>query len=79
MGSSEAITALGIHPAVFFIALVWTMIWKGIGLWKAGRQNQIGWFVAMFILPTLGILPIIYLLWFQKKGKRVKKSSRKKK
>jgi hypothetical protein len=52
--------------------IIWTAIWKGIGLWRAGRQNQIVWFVFIFILNTAGILPIIYLLFFQKK-KRVKK------
>jgi methionyl-tRNA synthetase len=53
----------------FFILIIvaWDMIWKGIGMWKAGRHNQLGWFIAMFVLNTLGILPIIYLLFFQKK------------
>lgn len=47
--------------------LIWSMIWKGIGLWKAGRNNQIAWFVVMFLVNSAGILPIIYILWFQKK------------
>jgi hypothetical protein len=41
------------------------MIWKGIALWKTGRNNQIGWFLAIFIFNTAGILPIIYLAFFQ--------------
>ena len=55
------------------ILSIWGMIWKGIGMWKAGRQKQMTWFVFMFILNTAGILPIIYLVGFQKKGKKVKK------
>ncbi len=47
--------------------IVWSAIWKGIGLWKSGRNNQLAWFVTLFVLNTAGILPIIYLLWFQKK------------
>ena len=49
------------------IVVVWDMVWKGLGMWKAGRHNQLGWFVAMFVLNTLGILPILYILFFQKK------------
>ncbi len=49
--------------------IIWEMIWKGIALWKSGRNNQLGWFVVIFILNTVGILPIIYLLGFQEKIK----------
>lgn len=48
--------------------LIWEMIWKGIALWKTGKNNQLGWFIAVFILNTAGILPIIYLKFFQKKA-----------
>lgn len=47
--------------------MVWEAVWKGIGLWNAGRNSQLKWFVAMFILNTAGILPIIYLKFYQKK------------
>ena len=46
---------------------IWEAIWKGLALWKAARQEQIKWFVAIFILNTVGILPIIYLQFFKKK------------
>lgn len=46
---------------------VWELIWKGIALWKCGRNNQLKWFIAILILNTVGILPIIYLKFFQKK------------
>lgn len=47
--------------------LAWTIVWKGIGLWKSGRNNQLVWFIVMFIVNSAGIIPIIYILWFQKK------------
>jgi methionyl-tRNA synthetase len=60
----------------FFITLaivgVWTLIWKGIGLWKAGRNKQLAWFVFIFILNTAGILPILYLAFFQKESSEAK-------
>jgi len=48
---------------------VWEAIWKGIALWKCGRNNQLKWFIFILIFNTVGILPIVYLLFFQKKRK----------
>jgi len=48
---------------------VWSAIWKGIALWKSGRNNQIVWFIVLFLIGTAGILEIIYLLFFQRKRK----------
>ncbi|PIZ72583.1 hypothetical protein COY07_03025 [Candidatus Peregrinibacteria bacterium CG_4_10_14_0_2_um_filter_43_11] len=50
--------------------LIWSLIWKGIALWKAGRNNQIRWFVAILIINTAGLLEIVYLLWLQKKREK---------
>jgi hypothetical protein len=47
---------------------IWEAIWKGIALWKSGRNNQMKWFVAILILNTIGILPIVYIKFFQKKS-----------
>jgi len=78
-------------PLWIYPILAWTMVWKGIGAWKSARNGQLIWFVAFFIFNTLGILPIVYLLWFQQdwnKGipqgklrdyKKVKKKSGRKK
>lgn len=46
------------------------IILKGITLWRAARHSQKGWFVALLIVNSIGILPIIYLLFFEKKGKK---------
>lgn len=59
---------------IFIVVLIWEMVWKGIALWKSGKNSQIAWFVCIFIFNTIGILPIIYLLFFQKKkSEKVKK------
>ena len=47
---------------------VWELIWKGIALWKCGRNNQLTWFVLLLILNTAGILSIVYISFFQKKN-----------
>lgn len=56
-------------PFVFPLVLLlitWTLIIKGYALWKAARNTQKGWYIAMLIVNSLGILEIIYLIWFQK-------------
>jgi len=50
---------------ILLIVLV-DVILKGMALWKAGRNNQSYWFVALLVFNTAGILPLIYILFFQK-------------
>jgi len=48
------------------IALVlWTVIIKGFALWNAARGSQKWWFIAMLVVNTLGILEVVYLIWFR--------------
>jgi len=54
--------------ALIIVLAIWEMVWKGIALWKAGKNNQLGWFIAIFIFNTVGILPIVYVKFFQKKN-----------
>jgi hypothetical protein len=41
--------------------VVWSLFWKGLALWHAGRRGQPWWFVIMLVVNTVGILEIIYL------------------
>ncbi len=38
-----------------------------MGMWKAARNSQLGWFIAILIVNSIGILPILYIYFFQKK------------
>jgi hypothetical protein len=38
---------------------------KGFALWHSAKNEQKGWFIATLILNTMGLLPIIYLIWFK--------------
>ena len=49
------------------VITIWSIIWKGFALWKAARLGHRGWFIALLILNTAGILPILYLFIFTKK------------
>ncbi len=55
---------------ILIMAIVWSAVWKGIGLWKSARNKKLGWFIAILILNTLGILPILYIYIFSKKKKK---------
>lgn len=59
---------------VLFLALtVLAVIWKGVALWKAARNNQRNWFIALLIINTFGILEIMYIFYFSKpKGSAIK-------
>lgn len=43
------------------ILVLWSIIWKGIALWKSARDGSKVWFVIMLIVNTVGILEIIYI------------------
>jgi len=49
------------------LAIGWSMAWKGVALWRAGRNGHLAWFIVLFIFNTLGILPIIYIFAFSRK------------
>ena len=57
----------GVFWLAISLAVVWSMTWKGIALWRAGRNAHLGWFIALFIVNTLGILEIIYIFAFSQK------------
>ena len=52
------------------ILIVWSLVWKGIALWKAARNSHQAWFVVMLIVNTIGILEIIYIYGFAKKSQK---------
>lgn len=54
-------------PLAFYIIFLWSILWKGVALWKAAKQEQRNWFIFILILNTLGILEIAYLFYFSKK------------
>jgi len=52
---------------LFIIGALWDVVWKGIALWRAARNGHQIWFIFLLIVNSVGILPIIYILFFSKK------------
>lgn len=48
------------------ILAIWDFVWKALALWRCGRNNQPRWFMAVLLINSFGILPIIYLKFYQK-------------
>lgn len=57
-------------PWLLTVIVIWSIAWKAIATWHAARNNQLGWFIALFIINTAGVLEIIYLAFFAKKKTR---------
>ncbi len=53
--------------AVIIVLVIWDGIWRLIAMWKSARHQQLAWFICLAIFNTAGILPIFYILLFQKK------------
>lgn len=54
---------------IIWLAVIWTIPWKGFALWKAARSGDKIWFVVLFLLNTLAILDILYIFVFGEKKK----------
>jgi hypothetical protein len=69
----ESITLLSelsnIHPLFIALAIIWSISWKGLALWKSAGLRQKYWFVILLVVNTLGLLDIIYLFFVARKYK----------
>ena len=52
---------ISVFSPLLVLLILWSIFWKGLALWHAGRRGEPWWFVIMLIVNTLGILEIIYL------------------
>ena len=61
------------EPLLFIglaVLLLWSTVWKGFALYRAGANRSPGWFICLLIFNTIGILDILYLFVFGKKKPR---------
>jgi hypothetical protein len=59
---------LGVSGLLLVIVVLWSIVWKGMALWKSAREGSKVWFVVLLVVNTVGILDILYLYVFSKKS-----------
>lgn len=52
---------------IIIILALWSLIWKAFALWRSAQNGDKAWFIALFIVNTLGILDIFYIYVFSKR------------
>lgn len=57
----------GFGGLLFAVLIVWTLVWKGLALWRAAKHSHKVWFIALLLINTAGILEILYIYFFSKK------------
>lgn len=73
----QSLTSTGTFPMwLLIIVLAWSLVWKGLALWKAARASHKLWFIAILLINTVGILEILYLYVFSKLQLEEKKKSK---
>lgn len=47
---------------IFFTALsLWDLVLRGFAMWRAAEHHDRKWFIAVMLVSSAGILPLIYL------------------
>ncbi|AGF57545.1 methionyl-tRNA synthetase [Clostridium saccharoperbutylacetonicum] len=64
---SNIIQFMTSNKLMLLLLICWSIIWKGVALWRSARNKQLIWYIVLLIVNTLGILEIIYLSFFKKK------------
>jgi hypothetical protein len=59
---------LNVVLIIFFV--IWSLLWKGLALWRASQRGENGWFIVLLVLNTLGIVEIIYYFLIAKSDKK---------
>lgn len=54
------------RPEFYLVMLTWTLVWKGLALWKAARKEHIVWFVIILAINTVGLLEIAYVYYLSR-------------
>ncbi len=57
------------NPWYIGLAVLWTLPWKGVALWRAARRGEHWWFMVLLVVNTLAVLEILYIFVFSRKPK----------
>ncbi|OGM29824.1 hypothetical protein A2801_00145 [Candidatus Woesebacteria bacterium RIFCSPHIGHO2_01_FULL_41_10] len=52
------------------VVSLFDLVMKAIALWKAARARQKYWFIALLLLNTVGVIPLIYIFFVNKRASK---------
>lgn len=58
------------HQWIVWLGILWSLPWKGMALWKAARRREVGWFVVLLLVNTVGLLDIAYLYFISERKRK---------
>ena len=59
------------NQPLIIILMVADLILRGLALYKSAQKEQQFWFIALLIVNSVGILPLIYLLLSKRAAAKV--------
>ncbi|MFA5532230.1 MAG: DUF5652 family protein [Candidatus Shapirobacteria bacterium] len=54
------------QPQFYVPFLLWSLIWKGIALWKSANKRHLFWFILLLTINTSGLLEIAYIFFLNR-------------
>jgi len=54
----------GGFAVLYAVMLLWSIVWKGVALWRAAKNDDKYWYVAILVVNTVGLLEILYIFFF---------------
>lgn len=58
---------------VLIILAIFDLTVRGIALWKSARNGEKYWFVGLLVINSMGLIPLLYLAFFDKSSRFKKK------
>jgi len=68
-GIDALMSVIGV-TSLIVILIIWSLAWKGAGMWKAAHRGSKVWFVLLLLVNSIGILDIIYIYLVDTKKKK---------
>lgn len=59
-GLGNFVLFTGIGLIILILLIIWSLVWKGMAMWRAARNGHTGWYVVLLLVNTAGLLDIIY-------------------
>lgn len=61
-----ALLGMSLLGGLFILLVLISLALKGFALWHAAKRGEKWWFVALLLINTMGILELVYLIFFAK-------------